>query len=100
MTEMTVARKEAGIRRALCRAVTAHKVVMAQEAALITTSTVLHHATAHRAATTDKVVTAHQEAAHKATGTDRAIMVLRQVVARRAAIAARAVTETATIAAA
>ena len=97
---MIAVRKEAGIHKAQCRADMAVREVMVREAVLIMMSTVLH-AMAHRAAIMDKVVTALLVAAHKATGIDnRADMVLRQVVVRRAAIAARAVTVTATIAAA
>ena len=96
---MTVAHREAGILRALCRVAMAHKAVMAQEAALITMSTVLH-AKAYRAATMARVVMVHLQVVVVLRAiTDKVDTVLR-VEARKEAMVARAVTATATIAAA
>ena len=97
---MTVAHREAGILSALCRAVMAHKVAMAQEADLTMMSTV-HLAMAHRAAIMARVAMDHLQdvAAHRETMVLREITVLHQVVeVHREAMAARAVTATATIA--
>lgn len=96
---MTAAHREAGILSALCRVAMAHRVVMAQEAARITMSTV-HPAKVRRAAIMARAAMVHLRVvvAHKAI-TDKVDMALR-VEARKAAMAAREATATATIAAA
>ena len=90
--------QEAGILRARCRAVMVRRVATVHVAALITMSTVLH-VMAHKAVTMAKEATALHAVAHKAAATmARAVMVRQEAAARRAVTAARAVTETATIA--